>query len=175
MTTATLDPSKIALRRQEPSQTHVLATRITIAGKHATRYGLVLLLVWMGGMKFTAYEAEAISGLVSNSPLLAWVYSIFSTTQFGVVLGTTELLIAALIAARPFSANLSALGSGLAIGMFLVTLSFMASTPGVVEPSLGFPALSVLPGQLLLKDVVLLAVAVWTLGEALSSASQDEK
>jgi uncharacterized membrane protein YkgB len=46
------------------------------------------------------------------------------------------------------------------------------STPGW-EPSLnGFPALSALPGRFLLKDVVLLGGAIWSLGEALSAGSQ---
>ena len=59
-------------------------------------------------------------------------------------------------------------GSALAVGMFATTLSFLATTPGVWEPSLGgFPALSAVPGQFLLKDVVLLGAALWTLGEAL--------
>ena len=41
------------------------------------------------------------------------------------------------------------------------------STPGW-EPSLGgFPALSVAPGQFILKDAVLLGAAIWSLGEAL--------
>lgn len=47
--------------------------------------------------------------------------------------------------------------------------SFLFSTPGW-EPSLGgFPALSTLPGQFLLKDVVLLGALVWSLGEALAA------
>ena len=46
------------------------------------------------------------------------------------------------------------------------------TTPGW-EPSLGgFPALSAMPGQFLLKDVVLLGVALWTAGEALAAASE---
>src|SRR5260370_7214873 len=53
--------------------------------------------------------------------------------------------------------------------MFLTTLSFLFSTPGW-EPSLGgFPALSGAVGQFLLKDVVLLGAAIWSLGEALTS------
>jgi uncharacterized membrane protein YkgB len=53
--------------------------------------------------------------------------------------------------------------------MFLTTLSFLLSTPGW-EPSLGgFPALSRAVGQFLLKDVVLLGAAIWSLGEALTS------
>ena len=101
---------------------------------------------------------------------MSWVYQVFSTRQFGVVLGVSELLIAALIAVRPLSPKVSAVGSALAAGMFLTTLSFLLSTPGVVEPSLGFPALSVLPGQFLIKDFVLLGAAVWATGEALRAA-----
>ena len=143
------------------------AERIEVVGRHSIRYGLVLVLLWIGGMKFTAYEAEGISGFVSNSPFMFWAYQLFSKTQFSVILGTVELLTAVLIAARPFSARLSAVGSALAVGMFLTTLSFLFSTPGVIEPSLGFPALSAVPGQFLIKDVVLLGAALWTTGEAL--------
>jgi len=150
----------------------ITAERIETVGRHAVRYGLVLVLLWIGAMKFTAYEAEGISGLVSNSPLMSWAYQVFSTRQFGVLLGATELLIAALIAARPLSPKSSAVGSALAAGMFLTTLSFLVSTPGVVEPSLGFPALSVLPGQFLIKDFVLLGAAVWATGEALRAAKR---
>jgi reactive chlorine resistance protein C len=143
------------------------AERVETAGRHCVRYGLVLVLLWIGGMKFTAYEAEGISAFVSNSPLMSWAYQLLSKGQFSVILGTVELLTAVLIAARPFSARLSAVGSALAVGMFLTTLTFLFSTPGVIEPSLGFPALSAVPGQFLIKDVVLLGAALWTAGEAL--------
>ena len=51
--------------------------------------------------------------------------------------------------------------------MFLTTLSFLVTTPGVWEPSLGgFPALSHRPGEFLLKDLALLGISLWSLGEA---------
>ncbi|MGL6096557.1 MAG: DUF417 family protein [Fimbriiglobus sp.] len=57
----------------------------------------------------------------------------------------------------------------MAAGMFLTTLSFLVTTPGW-EPSLGgFPAVSAMPGQFVLKDIVLLGVAIWTAGEALAA------
>lgn len=151
--------------------TSIWAERLESAGRHSLRYGLVLVLLWIGGMKFTAYEAEGIAGLVANSPLMSWAYQLLGTRPFSAAVGIAELFIAVLIAARPYSARLSALGSLLAIGMFLTTLSFMFSTPGVVEPSLGFPILSVVPGQFLLKDVVLLGASIWTAGEALRASN----
>lgn len=147
--------------------------RLDAVGRHSIRYSLVLVLLWIGGMKFTAYEAEGISGFVSSSPLMSWAYTVFSARQFSGLLGVVELLIAMLIAARPLSPKLSAVGSALAAGMFATTLSFLVSTPGVIEASLGFPALSALPGQFLIKDVVLLAAAVWTAGEAARAAHQN--
>jgi uncharacterized membrane protein YkgB len=83
------------------------------------------------------------------------------------VLGVVEIAIALLIAARPFSPRASAVGSALAIGMFLTTLSFVVTTPGVWEPSAGgFPALSAMPGQFLIKDLALLGISLWSLGES---------
>jgi uncharacterized membrane protein YkgB len=118
-------------------------------------------------MKFTAYEAEGIRPLVANSPLMSWVYNIWSVQGFSSLLGATEIAIAVMIALRPLSVKVSAIGSGLAIPMFLTTLSFLLSTPGW-EPSLGgFPALSAGVGQFLIKDVVLLGAAVWLLGDSL--------
>ncbi len=154
-------------QRRAAALTFGQAKAVEVLGRQILRYGLVLVLLWIGGMKFTAYEAEGISGFVSNSPVMFWAYQLFSKGQFSAILGVVEVLTAALIAARPFSARLSAVGSALAVGMFLTTLSFLVSTPGVIEPSLGFPALSAVPGQFLIKDVVLLGAALWTLGEAL--------
>jgi len=151
------------------------AEGIETVGRHSIRYGLVLVLLWIGGMKFTEYEAEGISGFVSNSPLMSWAYELFSKGQFSAILGVVELVTAVLIAARPFSAGLSAAGSVSAVCMFLTTLTFLFSTPGVIEPSLGFPALSALPGQFLIKDVVLLGAALWTTGEALRGVQRERE
>jgi reactive chlorine resistance protein C len=143
-----------------------MSNRLQFIGMHLTRYGLVLVLLWIGGMKFTAYEAEGIRPLVANSPLMGWVYNLMSVTAFSSLLGVVEIAIGVLIALRPVWPAGSALGSGLAVGMFLTTLSFLVTTPGW-EPSLGgFPAVSAMPGQFVLKDIVLLGAALWTAGEA---------
>jgi uncharacterized membrane protein YkgB len=105
---------------------------------------------------------------------MSWAYLFFSKEQFSAMLGIVEVLTAVLIAARPHSPKLSAAGSAFAVGMFLMTLSFLLTTPGVIEPSLGFPALSAAPGQFLIKDVVLLSAALWSLGEALRAIRSEK-
>src|SRR5262245_17947393 len=144
-----------------------LSSRVESVGRELARYGLVIVVAWIGFMKFTAYEAEGISRYVAHSPLMSWVYDFMSHRSFSAVLGVVELTIAILIAARAFSPWATVVGSALAVGMFLTTLSFLATTPGVWEPSAGgFPALSGAPGQFLLKDLVLLGVSLWSLGDA---------
>ena len=143
------------------------STTIQTIGVHLIRYGLVLVVAWIGAMKFTAYEANGIQPLVANSPFMGWVYHVLSIQALSNILGLVEIAIAMMIALRPLSAAMAAIGSGAAVVMFLTTLSFLVSTPGW-EPSLGgFPALSVVPGQFLVKDLVLLGAALWSLGEAL--------
>jgi uncharacterized membrane protein YkgB len=144
-----------------------LSSRVEEVGRELARYGMVVVVGWIGLMKFTAYEADGISLYVANSPLLSWVYDVMSVRGFSAVLGVVECTIALLIALRPLSPRAAAIGSALAVGMFLTTLSFLVTTPGVWEPSLGgFPALSGKPGQFLIKDLALLGISLWSLGEA---------
>jgi uncharacterized membrane protein YkgB len=146
---------------------------LTYLGFQVIRYGLVLVIGWIGLMKFTGYEANGIQPLVAHSPFMGWLYHFLTVRQFSDWLGAVEVGIAILIALRPWSARASATGSGIAVVMFLTTLSFLFSTPGW-EPSLGgFPALSGGIGQFLIKDVVLLGAAVWSLGEALTAGRND--
>ena len=140
-------------------------------GANVLRYGLVIILLSVGALKFTAYEAEGIQGLVANSPLLSWAYSVFSVRSFSAVLGVIEIGLGFLIALRPFAPRLSAFGSLGAVIMFLITLSFILTTPGVWQAGYGFPFPSPMPGQFLVKDILLLGTAIWTAGEALRAAN----
>ncbi len=156
--------------RVQMAESNDLGQTLVNVGGTMLRYGLVIILLWVGALKFTAYEAEGIQGLVANSPLLSWAYSIFSVRTFSSLLGVGEIAIGLMIAMRPIAPLVSAIGSFGAILLFLVTLTFMFSTPGVWQPGYGFPFPSPMPGQFLAKDVALLAIAIWTAGEALRAA-----
>lgn len=138
-------------------------------GEFLIRYGLVLVLGWIGAMKFTAYEAGGIQGLIASSPLMSWMYEVFSVQATSNIIGVAEITAALLIAIRPISARLSLIGSVLAVCTFLATLTFLFSLPGWEKSLGGFPALSG-SGGFLLKDIVLLGASLWTLGESLSNA-----
>ena len=146
-----------------------LSSRFENIGALLLRYGLVLVLGWIGAMKFTEYEAAGIKPLIETSPLMSWMYKVLSLQAASNVIGVAELTAAALIAIKPLSAKLSAIGSALAIFTFLATLTFLFSLPGWEKSLGGFPALSG-SGGFLLKDVVLLGASFWTLGDSLPNA-----
>src|SRR6266702_2467941 len=113
----------------EPDLNRSERTAIQKLGEFLIRYGLVIVLGWM--YNFLSLQA---------------------TSNF---IGVVELSAALLIAIRPLSARLSAIGSVLAVLTFLTTLTFLFSLPGWEKSLGGFPALSG-SGGFLLKDIVLL-------------------
>ncbi len=136
-------------------------------GAKIIRYGLALVLIWIGFLKFTPYEAEGIKGLVSNSPIFFWAYPAFGVRGFADILGVIEIILGILICMKSVSPKVSFWGSIGAIIMFILTLTFLFSTPGIIQMGYSFPFISPQPGQFLLKDIVLLGAAVWTAGDSL--------
>ncbi len=72
--------------------------------------------------------------MVANSPLFSWAYEVMSVRSFAAVLGVIEITLG--VAWPP---RLSAFGSIGAVIMFLLTMTFLLSTPGVWQPGYGFP------------------------------------
>ena len=136
---------------------------VAIASRFLVRYGLVVVIAWIGALKYVPYEAAAIQPLIAHSPPLSWLYDIFNVHTLGYALGSTEIFAALLIALRPLWPRVSAVGSVFAVLIFCSTISFLFTTPGVTA---GGPVLSML-GEFLIKDIVLLGVSLWTLSDSL--------
>ena len=108
----------------------------------------------------SATATNAASSRISISPAYGGDPSIFPVYAFSALLGVFEVAAAVLIAIKPSAPRLSIIGSLLAILLFLATISFLFTTPGVGEPAGGgFPAIS-LTGEFLLKDIPLLGLSV---------------
>jgi reactive chlorine resistance protein C len=164
-------------------------------GMGLLRLGLVIVLVWIGGLKFANYEADGIVPLVANSPVMRFLYKYpapeykhFMNKEGEVVpahhawhesngtypvsygLGVVIVGIGILIALHPLRPELAAVGSFLLIGMACTTLSFLVTTPEVWVPALGesthgFPYLAG-GGRLIVKDSIMLGAAVVTLADS---------
>src|SRR5258708_3890708 len=125
------------------------------------RYGLVVVLLLIGVLKFTPGEAAGIQPLVAHSPLMSWMYGLLSVQGVSNFIGVIEIATAALIALRPLSRKASLVGSLAAVVTFLLTVRFLFSTPGAFHLVFGFPVLGD-AGQFLIKDLVLLVASFWT-------------
>jgi reactive chlorine resistance protein C len=143
-----------------------LEARLVFAGTVLSRYGLVVILLLIGLLKFTPEEATGIQPLVAHSPFLSWMYSLLSLQHVSNLIGAIEIAVATLIALRPVSPKASFLGSLGAIITFLLTTSFLFSTPGAIQLHQGLAILGD-AGQFLIKDLVLLGASFWTAAEAL--------
>jgi reactive chlorine resistance protein C len=92
------------IRPAEPKGTIGMTTFIGTAGARALRalpridtvaaalirYGLVIVIGWIGLLKFAHYEAHQIQPLVAHSPFMGWLYSIFPEYTFSVLLGPND-------------------------------------------------------------------------------------
>jgi uncharacterized membrane protein YkgB len=142
--------------------------RLAAVGRGVLRYGLMALLLLWGGFKFFDFEAAGIRPLIEHSPILSWLYPVFGVRGAAGLIGIIEVSAAILIGLRRWRPDLSAMGSLLAAGTFLVTLSFLISTPGVLAPTNPF-------GGFLMKDVMFLGAALFTAGEALEAAKATKR
>ncbi len=125
------------------------------------RWALVVIVLWIGGMKVTAYEANGIAPFIAHSPFMSWLHALFGIRRASYVLGVLELSTAAALIVGAIKPFFSALGAAMSTMTYLIALTFLLSTPGVAEATAGgFPAISAAPGQFLLKDLVLLAASL---------------
>jgi uncharacterized membrane protein YkgB len=124
------------------------------------RWVMVFIFVSFGIQKFTPQSAEGIAVYISHSPFVSWL-SILGVRGEAYLLGVIELTTAVLLAAGAFVPVLSALGSLMGVGTFMITWSFFFTTPGVVKWSLSTdPIAWNLAGEFLYKDIVLLCVCL---------------
>jgi reactive chlorine resistance protein C len=135
------------------------------AGRLLALVGVVLPLLFIGGLKFTLFEAEALKPMITGTPWMAWMYPAFGYSGGSRVLGVVEISTALLLIASPRSHRAGIVGGAVAVLIFASTISLMLVLP-IWESQLGgFPALSTV-GQFLLKDVALLAISLVVLSDS---------
>jgi uncharacterized membrane protein YkgB len=96
---------------------------------------------------------------------MSWMYAVLSVQAVSNVIGFIEIVAALLIASRQFSPKAPFVGSLGAIVAFLLTISFLFSTPGALQLVDGISILGD-TGQFLTKDLVLFGASCWIAAEA---------
>lgn len=173
-------------------------------GIHLIRVAILIIFVWIGGLKFWNYEAEGIVPFVANSPFMSFFYNKeapeykeyklkegeFDATKhqwhvenntygFSYGLGTLIMSIGILTFLGIFFPKVGLVGAGLVIIMTIGTLSFLVTTPEVWVPNLGsgesgFPLLTG-AGRLVIKDTAILAGGIVVLSDCAQRILQKNK
>lgn len=163
-------------------------------GKKTIRFGIVVVFLWIGGLKFFTYEADGIVPFVANSPFLSFFYNhptdykkhinkegelidinhqwheTNNTYTFSRFLGAVLVALAVFVALYRILPLYSTIASILIFFMTIGTLSFLLTTPESWVPHLsdqqwGFPYLSA-RGRLVLKDIVILGGSIINMSES---------
>jgi len=163
-------------------------------GAAVTRLGLIVVFLWIGGLKAVRYEADGIAPFVANSPFMRFFYNhpdeykahknpegapapenrawheSNGTYRFAYGLGSVIVLYGLLLGLHPWLPQAAAVGSLLIFVMSFVTLSFLITTPECWVPDLGggphgFPYLSG-AGRLVLKDAIMMGAALVTMADS---------
>jgi uncharacterized membrane protein YkgB len=172
-----------------------LAARADRLGVALTRLGLIIVLLWIGGLKVCKYEADGIVPFVANSPFMSFFYHYPApeykthinaegqlnpanrqwneqnhTYTFSYGLGAVIVFYGLLLCLHPWRPEFATLGGFLVVTMSLVTLSFLVTTPESWVPSLGdsdhgFPYLSG-RGRLVVKDAIMLGAGVLVMADS---------
>lgn len=136
------------------------------AGDWALTSTISLIFLWFGSLKFLNFEQEGLKPIISNNPLISWLYTVFGVAGGAQFLGVFEITTGILIACRLFNPKLSALGGAMGIWSFSLTVTCLFTTPGAFEPGYVL-ALSPGVGAFLVKDIVLFSACLWILGASL--------
>lgn len=172
-----------------------LAASAENLGVILTRIGLIVVLLWIGGLKAFKYEADGIVPFVANSPLMGFFYKYPApeykahmnpegqlvpanrewhrengTYTFAYGLGAVIVLYGLMLCLHPWRPEIAALGGFLVVIMSLTTLSFLITTPENWVPALGdtehgFPYLSG-RGRLVIKDIIMLGAGVVVMADS---------
>jgi reactive chlorine resistance protein C len=171
-----------------------IAARADRAAIGVARLGLIVVLLWIGGLKAFKYEAVSIVPLVANSPLMSFLYADPGhykahmnaegalvptnvqwheenhTYAFAYGLGAVIVLLGLLLCLHPWLPQLATVGGFLVFLMSFVTLSFLITTPECWVPALGdanhgFPFLSG-AGRLVVKDSIMMGAALVVMADS---------
>ena len=112
-------------------------------------FPVVLVLLWIGGMKFTLLEAKGIEALVSSSPLMSWMYNVWDLQTTSNLIGVYDLIALTLVILAIFNQKLLIPAVLMSGAVFAVTQTFFLSWPAALSSE----TLLSTGGHFLIKDL----------------------
>jgi uncharacterized membrane protein YkgB len=114
---------------------------------------VLLVLVWIGGMKFTLLEAKGIEDLVLSSPFMSWMYSVWDIQTTSNIIGVYDLIAVALLIVAMFNTRLLMPAILMSGAVFVVTQTFLITWEGALSSE----TILSTGGHFLIKDLWFIA------------------
>nr|WP_321406677.1 DUF417 family protein [uncultured Carboxylicivirga sp.] len=144
----------------------ILAKSFKAISQFIFRYGLALVFIWLGILKFKNAEADYLKDILQNSSLFSWMLKYVTSYTFSLMIAYLQIAIGILLAIKPVAKKLSLFGGLLAVLVLGISLLTLFTSGYVWQAGYGFPELSKL-GQSILKDLILFGAAAWCVGDSL--------
>lgn len=129
--------------------------------KMIAAFPVILVLLWIGGMKFTEIEAKGIESLVATSPFMSWMYQVWDVQTTSDLIGVYDLIAMALVLGSVFKPKLFIPGALMSGAVFVVTQTFLFTVDGAISAETILSS----TGNFLIKDLWFIAnlVCLWNL------------
>ncbi|WP_246058413.1 DUF417 family protein [Litorilituus lipolyticus] len=131
---------------------------------------VMLVLLWIGGMKFTLLEAKGIEDLVASSPFMSWMYTFWDVQTTSNIIGVYDLFVVALLIAAIYNKRLVNIAIAMSGIVFVMTQSFFFSWDAATSAE----TLLTTGGHFLIKDLwfIVNLIMFWQLSQHAPNTAQ---
>lgn len=116
-------------------------------------FPVLVVLAWIGGMKFFEFEAQGIKALLETSPFMSWMYALWDLQTTSNLIGIFDLIAVILLVFSIYKPTLMLPAVAMSGSVMLMTQSFLFTLPGSLSPD----TLLTTTGHFLIKDLWFIA------------------
>lgn len=130
--------------------------------------GVAVVLLWIGIFKFSPTEAHGIEMYVNNNFLTSWLYKITDLQGASNTIGFIEIITGLALLFHFFWKPAGIIAGLFSVITFLITLTFLFTTPKVNATVDGFPVTDFF----VLKDSMALGISLMVFGKSISTKKE---
>ena len=131
--------------------------------------GVAIILLWVGIFKFSPTEASGIEPYVKNSFLMGWLYNIAGLQTVSNIIGFLEVTTSIGLLIHLFWKKAGVVAGFASSVTFLITLSFLFSTPKINTVIDGIAVTDFF----VLKDIMALGISLMVFGKGISCCKKE--
>jgi len=132
-------------------------------------FPLALVLLWIGGMKFTLIEAKGIEPLITSSPFMSWMYQLGSVQGVSNIIGIYDLIAMGALIIGFWYRKALVVGVLLTLAVMLTTQTYLFTWPAALSSE----SLLTSGGQFLIKDLWYIANLLFILNYLKNAQASD--